>query len=159
MRQSARRRRQVIPHRAATRPDRVVVLAVTALALLAGCSSDLGIRATEDVRGDAYGGQSRVDLAVADDSSAAGQALADRATDALAEVGGIVTGTTVTDSGVELTVEFHATTSSGGGLFVDEASRRLCVKLTVTPGADPPSEMVDADCVNKRPRGYRDVNL
>ncbi|MBD8057769.1 hypothetical protein IC607_02145 [Cellulomonas sp. JH27-2] len=111
------------------------------------------------MRTKAYGGQSRVDLAVAVHSTLAGQALADTATDAIAEVGAFVTATDMTSSGVELTVEFFATASSGGGLFVHDANRRLCVRLTVTPGATPPSTMVDADCVEERPPGYRDVDL
>ncbi len=137
----------------------LVVVAWTAVLLLAaGCAGgDLARRAAEDAQRKALIAEYQVDEAVAADPGLTGQALADTATAAIER--GRVTSTTVTGSGVELTLEFNGYATSGGGWFVDTADRRLCVLLTVTPDEDPPTRLEDAECSSDLPPGTREIDL
>ncbi|MFS0698684.1 hypothetical protein AB6N24_01790 [Cellulomonas sp. 179-A 4D5 NHS] len=146
------------------RPPGLPTLAVGAstfvlLLLVGGCADGgLGRRAAEDAQRKALLVTTRVDNTVAEEPGSSSPALAEAVAAAATSIGAFVTTSVVTSSGVELGLEIDGNTTSGGGLFVSSASRRLCLVLTVDPREDPPSRLEDVECTDLPP-GYEEIDL
>ncbi|MBB2922210.1 hypothetical protein [Cellulomonas cellasea] len=147
-----------------SRPPGLPTVAVGAstlvlMPLVSGCADEgLGRRAAEDAQRKALLVTARVDSTVAEEPGSSGPALAEAVAAAATSIGAFVTTSVVTSSGVELGLEIDGNATSGGGLFVSSASRRLCLVLTVDPRKDPPSRLTDVECTDLPP-GYKEIDL
>ncbi|MFS0699056.1 hypothetical protein AB6N24_03680 [Cellulomonas sp. 179-A 4D5 NHS] len=133
--------------------------AIAALLLVSACADGgLGRRAAEDAQRKALLVITRVDNAVAEEPGSRGQVLAEAVAAAATSIGAFITTSDVTSSGVELGLEIDGNATSGGGLFVSSADRRLCLVLTVDPREDPPSRLQDVECTDLPP-GYKEIDV
>lgn len=133
------------------------------LAPVAGCASSVRGRATDGARAGAHGELVGLEDFLASHPDLEGDELRDAAVANVDDARQAMVGaTSVEDDGdVLLTLVIDRSAADGGGLFVTEASVRLCVEARLAPGADPPATVQDAACPDDLPlpEGRRLVRL
>jgi hypothetical protein len=133
------------------------------LASVPGCAASVRGRATDAAQAAAHGELVGLEDFLKSYPELEGDELRDAAVANVNDARQSMVGaTSVEDDGdVLLTLYIDRSGADGGGLFVTEASVRLCVEVTLAPGADPPATVQDAECPDDLPlpEGRRLVRL